>query len=110
MADKDLEQHYDHNEVAFADNPDYLQEKSDLIAHLKPEPDEDENVLSDKPYSQRYEVKKHKHISHVEHQLAGMRERGEYGIPEVHEGVPIKADMDFLDDEGKIPEDLKKEM
>ena len=108
--EKELEQQRDTNEVAFADNPDYLQEKSEIIANMKKVSDQDDSVLDGKPYSERYEIKKDRHISDIDQQLAEMRTRGDYGIPELDsEGNQIQADMDFIESGSSLPDELKSE-
>lgn len=112
MHDKELEQHQDRNEVSFSDNPDYLQEKSDIINSLNASQKiEEQGALDDRSYSEKYEIQAKNHMAQVEESLAKARSNGDYGSPEIApNGEQIKGDMPFLEEESKIPEDLKKEM
>ena|SRR5690606_667348 len=108
--DRELEQQ-DNHDIVRADNPDYLQEQSTIVASLKnKEAVEEVGVLENVPYSERAALKAQKHIDTLETELAGMRSRGDYGIAEIDaQGKPLQDDMSFIQAPAQIPPELRDE-
>ena len=95
--------------------PDYLQEKSDLVANLQSKLSQKNNeakVFDDSvPYTERSKDLGLVHINQIEEALAGMRDRGDYGTPlQDTKGQNLEADMSFIEKKSEIPYELKREL
>ncbi len=105
--EKELEVQQDDNQVAVSQDPDYLQEQSDLVKNIKPKSN-NIDVLEDKNYSEQYEKNAQEHMNSVKEQLSKMRENKEYGEKEIIDGKEVQGDMEFLESEENIPEELRE--
>lgn len=106
--EKELEVQQDSNELAVSQDPDYLQENSDLVRNIKTEGNKIE-VLEDKNYSEQYQANAKKHMNSIKEQLEKMRKEKVYGDKEVIDGKEVELDMDFLSSKENIPDELREQ-
>jgi len=95
-------------ETADFNKPDFLQERSDIIASLSSEEQKPETIKSYDNLlpSERHDIAAKDHLKNVGQKLAEMRERGDYGEPIEVDGKRVQLDMEFLADQNKLPPEV----